>query len=211
LSMDIQIDGERFDLLDEEFRTVGDVFERVDEWIAKKGRCVVGITIDGKQIGSEQLGEITLRPADTFDRFEFVTQSTSDLVESLVGELESKIEEVGGLVRELAMHFQGDVETPPLDMLAKMVEVWRSILERIVSAAGLLQIDLGALEVPGTGLAGDHHDRVTDTLNKLVSAVEHSDFVLVADLLQYEVAPGVEREAAVLAALRRTATSPNTD
>ena len=65
--------------------------------------------------------------------------------------------------------------------------------------------------MPGAGLAGDHHDRVTDMLNKLVAAVEQSDFVLVADLLEYEVAPGVEREAAVLAALRRTATSPNTD
>ena len=209
--MDIQIDGERFDLLDEVPPTAGDVFDRVDEWIARKGRCVVGITIDGNQISSVQLGEITLRRADSFDRFEFVTQSTSDLVESLVGELESKIEELGGLARELAMHFQGEVETPPLDMLAKMVEVWRSILERIVTAAGLLRIEMGTLDVPGTGLAGDHHDRVTDTLNKIVSAVEQSDFVLVADLLEYEVAPGVEREAAVLAALRRAATSPNTD
>jgi len=209
--MDIQIDGERFDLLDEVLPTAGDVFERVDEWIAKKGRCVISITIDGKQIGSEQLGEMTLRTADTFDRFEFTTQPTSELVDSLVGELESKIEELGGLVRELAMHFQGEVETPPLDMLTSMVDVWRSILDRIVTAAGLVRIEMGTLDVPGTGLASDHHDRVTDTLNKLVSAVEQGDFVLVADLLEYEVAPGVEREAAVLAALRRAATSPNTD
>ena len=209
--MDIQIDGKRFDLLDEVLPTAGDVFERVDKWIAKKDRCVVGIAVDGNPVSSEQLGEMILRAADTFDRFEFTTQPTSELVDSLVGELESSIEELGGLVRDLAKQFQGDVEKPPLDMLANMVDVWRSILERIVSAAGLLRIELGTLEVAGAGLAGDHHDRVTETLNKLVSAVEESDFVLVADLLEYEVAPGVEREAAVLAALRGAASSPNTD
>ena len=130
--MDVQIDGERFDLLDEVLPTAGDLFERVDKWIAKKGRCVVGITIDGKPVSSEQLGEMTLRAADTFDRFEFTTQPISELVDSLVGELESKIEELGGLVRELAIQFQGDVEKPPLDMLANMVDIWRSILDRIV-------------------------------------------------------------------------------
>jgi len=209
--MDIEIDGDRVEISDVELHTAGDVFERVDTWAAARGRCVVGVTIDGKSVAGGELGEFTLRPADAFRQLEFTTQPTAELVESLVGDLESKIAELAALVRDLATQFQGEVETPPIDLVAEAVNAWRAILDRIVSAAGLVQVDVDTLEVPGKGSAGEHHARVTDVLNQLVSAVEQGDLVLVADLLEYEVAPGVEDETAVLASLRRAATSSDID
>ncbi len=209
--MDILIDGKHVDLADAGVRSAGEVFDRVDRWAADNGRCVVGVTIDGREIGTDQLGTIALRPAEAFDRFEFTTQPTAELIASLTGELETKIEELSKLVHQLATAFQGESETPPVSALAEVVNAWQGVLERLVSAATLLRVDLDALEVPGTGLAGEHHGRVTDMLGKLVSAVEQEDLVLVADLLEYEVAPGIERETAVLASLRHAAASLRTD
>jgi len=209
--MDIRVDGETVGLPTEELQSVGDVFERVDKLAAAKDSSVVAVTIDGTQIGTEEINEITERPVDAFDRFEFVTQNTGELVETLIGELESKIEELGALVRELATRFQGETETRPVDMLAAAVDAWQGILERIVAAANLLRVDIDTIEVMGVGTARDMHAQITETLAKLVEAVDQNDLVLVADLLEYEVAPSIERETDVLASVRQAATSSNTD
>jgi len=209
--MDIRVDGETVGLPTEELQSVGDVFERVDKLAAAKDSSVVAVTIDGTQIGTEEINEITERPVDAFDRFEFVTQNTGELVETLIGELESKIEELGALVRELATRFQGETETLPVDMLAAAVDAWQGILERIVAAANLLRVDIDTIEVVGVGTARDMHVQITESLAKLVEAVEQNDLVLVADLLEYEVAPSIERETDVLASVRQAATSSNTD
>jgi len=209
--MDIRVDGESVGLPTEGLQTVGDVFEQVDALVATRSCCVVTVTLDGNRIGTEEFDEIMGRPVDAFERFEFVTEETAELVETLVGELESKIEELGGLVRELAAQFQGEADEPPVDMLPVVVNAWQGVLERLVAAAKLLRVDIDTLEVAGTGPVGEMHAQLTEVLNRLVAAVEQSDLVLVADLLEYEVAPGIEQETAVLASLRQAATSSNTD
>lgn len=201
--MDIFIDGQNTVFSADELCTLGDVFQFVDETIAGQSRCVTGVTIDGQAIVTGDVGEMTLRPTDSIERAEFVTASSTDLVESLVGELATQIDELGDVVREIAGKFQETESEPPLDTLPQMIEAWQGVIQRLMTSANLLRLDLDSLDLGDGDTAGQHHAKLSDTLEKLSFAVEVKDYVLVADLLEYEIAPGIERETVVLDALRQ--------
>ncbi|MCD6288198.1 MAG: hypothetical protein J7M12_03695 [Candidatus Hydrogenedentes bacterium] len=208
--MDILIDGEPAAFSPDRVGTLGDMFEFVDQLIATQNRCVTCVKIDGVALSMDKMSEAAFRSVDDIESVEFITQSSDALVEDLLGELASQIDELGELVRAIAAGFQDSTTEPPLETLPKMVDAWQSVIERLATAADLLRISLDNVELPDGDTAGQHHARLSETLTKLTSAVENRDYVLVADLLEYEIAPGIEREISVLTSLRN-ATPHTTD
>ena len=209
--MEIFIDGEGTVLPAEEIGTFRDLFRLVDKIVEARGRCVTEMTFDGRPVATGEIDDTTLRSVDAVQRVEFTTEQTSSLVEDLVGELASQIDELGQLVRQIAAKFQEDDGIPPIDTLPKMVDAWQSVLDRLMTAADLMRLDFDTLELSDGETAGGHHAKLSETLGKLTAAVAEQDHVLVADLLEYEIAPGIERETSVLAALRRAVSQADQD
>jgi hypothetical protein len=209
--MDVFIDGEGTVLPTEEVGTFRDLFRLVDKIIEAQGRCVTEMKIDGRPMATGDIDETTLLSVDAVQRVEFITEQTSRLVEDLVGELASQIDELGQLVRQLAGKFQEDAGIPPIDALPKMVDAWQGVLDRLMTAADLMRLDIDTIELSDGETAGGHHAKLSETLGRLTAAVAQQDHVLVADLLEYEVAPGIERETSILAALRHAASQADQD
>lgn len=155
------------------------------------GRVVVDVRLDGVALDGEELdrrmdefvgdGELCLHTADPRD----LSRSTLEM-------LLAQFDEVACNQKEIADLINRDELSEAMTRFADVMEKWRQSQEAIRNAAGLVEIDLGGLDVEG-GTAIRVIEQVIERLKTMRDAIEARDFVGLADVLSYEGPDLVER------------------
>jgi hypothetical protein len=181
--------------------TWGALLRLVDDRVARQGRIVTDVRFDG-------VDEPAFREPGTLDRplaglaiVEVTSGTPHELMDRCLGEAIAAIPPLSAAAVSVGTRYRGHDTASANAGLLELADGLTSLIG-IVGAAGLaFQVDLRNLRC-GDQVASTVVNELGSYLESLVAAQEVSDWITVADILQYDVEPSLKRLAPILESLR---------
>jgi hypothetical protein len=203
--MEVIVDGERNFQVQGNPDTVLSVVVAASDFLREKGRAIFRVEIDGESISAEHLMEtLEKRSPDSVNRIVIASEDLHTLVSTCLDELDSAMPDLPRVCRNLAEVFQSGNPETGYEPFQQVAEIWRHVKVREAQVAHALDLDLESLQAGGVSFK-ILHDELNRRLGEAAEALEANDCVLLGDLLEYELAPRAEAEAAIVAELRARA------
>ncbi|GEM_PF-2304525 len=199
--MELIVDGELNPVSVPEGATVADVLHLADEQLSQASRMIVSIRIDGEQLPADRLSEYQPRDVSSVERIEIGSQPVQEITQGAIGQLETSLPDLSRTITELSATFQqGDTEHA-IKVLPRVLDVWLAAVETERTLGSILGADFSSIEVNGQPV-NSLHEALNEELGKATSALESEDYVLLADLLEHELAPRIRTELKIVACLK---------
>ena len=186
--MVIKINGEELSYTLENEKTLGEVLGSIEEACCREHETIVQISVDGKELTSQELDLLFTQPVDTDITIELSTFSGAEIrnyMKGLMKELSGYAEEF----EQIPVYMQTGKDVQVLNLLGifseKLNELYRSLL---LSDVTELPIDIQIEEKS----IHEYQKDITALLHDIVSSIEEKDIIQVGDLAEYELAPLVK-------------------
>ena len=186
--MVIKINGEELSYTLENEKTLGEVLGSIEEACCREHETIVQISVDGKELTSQELDLLFTQPVDTDITIGLSTFSGAEIrnyMKGLMKELSGYAEEF----EQIPVYMQTGKDVQVLDLLGtfseKLNELYRSLL---LSDVTELPIDIQIEEKS----IHEYQKDITALLHDIVSSIEEKDIIQVGDLAEYELAPLVK-------------------
>ncbi len=180
--------------LEEAVRTVQ------NDWCAP-GQLVINLRCDGRDVPAGQMTEILNKSVSDFNRLEVYTGAPGDLVrdamEQALNALANTAETNQAVADQLTQGQIGEA----VEMLAQNLHIWQQIHEALAKSVQMLNIDADKITIEGKSLT-EAIGKPKDLLLQIKDALEGRDYVLLADVLQYEFADVSKQWEAILKEVR---------
>ena len=186
--MVIKINGEELSYTLENEKTLGEVLGSIEEACCREHETIVQISVDGKELTSQELDLLFTQPVDTDITIELSTFSGAEIRNYMKGWMK----ELSGYAEEfeqIPVYMQTGKDVQVLNLLGtfseKLNELYRSLL---LSDVTELPIDIQIEEKS----IHEYQKEITALLHDIVSSIEEKDIIQVGDLAEYELAPLVK-------------------
>ena len=200
--MDVIVDGASNYSLQGAPEDVFGAVGAVSEFLRSQGRSVLSVKVDGEEVSPENIAQrLKGKPLADVLRLEIGSESTSSLVEECLSGLQEFLPELPQVCRNLAEVFQGEKPDEGFDPFVELAEIWGHIKTREALVANALELDLGDMEVDGKTVQSVHAE-LNQFLQEAEQALKDGDIILLADLLEYELAPRAELEVSIVSLLQ---------
>jgi hypothetical protein len=200
--MDVIVDGASNYSLQGAPEDVFGAVGAVSEFLRSQGRSVLSVKVDGAEVSPENIAQrLKGKPLADVQRLEIGSELTSTLVEECLSGLQEFLPELPQVCRNLAEVFQGEKPQEGFDPFVELAEIWGHIKSRESLVANSLELDLGNLEVDGKTVQSVHAE-LNQFLEEAEQALKDGDIILLADLLEYELAPRAELEVSIVSLLQ---------
>jgi len=199
--MQVYLDDEPFDPQTDAQTTVGDVVEEVKGHLPTQQRMLVAIRCDGEEIASEKLEDVLASPIGSYAKVELATMSPRQLAVDALEGAAALFGETSGMTREV-VELLNQGQTPrAMKLLGSCLEAWNQAGDSVRRTAQLLSLDLDAMQVEQQPLP-ELFDVLREQLNGVKEAIEGRDYVLLADILQYELPQTAQQWERMIRAVR---------
>lgn len=167
-------------------------------------RYVVSIRCDGQPLSQEDLAEALASAAERYERVEIQTQPVAALVRSALDQAALVLED-STIAREKAADLlAAGQQEAAMQELQKFLEAWKQIHQTLMVVSQVLGIDLDSV-ADGKASLSTVLEVVKSRFTEMKDAMVQNDFVVVGDLLRYELSEPVEQLAGLLRGLGRSA------
>lgn len=191
----ILIDGKEYDISGRNFQNLEEVFEKVVEEGHLEDRIVTDVKVNDEaftEIYPHQAEDIEMSEVESV---EIITMATNDMAIEITLELYKVVNIMSEGGKRVAELFRQADDAEALETYQDLLEVIRNFLRMI----GVLR-DEYSLK--------DHkeYERNAEELNNMFTemstVLENEDWILLADLLEYEFLPAVEKWKIVIKQIR---------
>lgn len=179
--MSVTIDHEQLSADDLGYKTIGHVLSHVHT----RNRLVVNLLIDGEEPDLDRMADVKRSPLNGHTLFIETAEPRSMALEVL-GEVEEQLGEADRLKGEAVDLLQRNAAVRAMEKLSGCFSTWQHAQESLMKTAQLLRIDLALIAVDGRRL-DDVVAEFAGQLREVKQAMEHRDFVTLADVLTYEM------------------------
>lgn len=167
-------------------------------------RMVVGIRCDDRDIPGEEMAEQLRKPTASVEKLEVFTSTRHELVISAMGQAATALEETEDVCRQVGELLNEGKTTEGIQTLGTCLGVWQQIHEAVTKSVAMLELDIEAMTVRDESLLSIL-SRPREVLLQIKDALTAQDYVLLADILQYEFSDVTDQWHAAIAAIRQTA------
>lgn len=188
----IRLDGEPLPLDLPAETTVASAFEVVRDHVLAHGRIVTDVEIGAEPVTWQDGSPGWDEPFETGPDLVMTTDYPLNISAPLIDKVIGMLPEVAGEHRAMAEAFRASDPTAP-ERSAQLLGVWKELEHAIDQICLLHNIDLSAS--PWSELAGQFRSRfqkLEGSMRELRESLSLRDMVLVADLLEFELAPLAE-------------------
>jgi hypothetical protein len=183
---------------------VEDALHHVQATLCAPGQVVVGLRCDGEVISNGAMGAILRKPASSFERLEVFTGDRKALVIDAMGQASACLTETAGECRHVADLLTEGRIAEGAEVLGECLRIWQQIHEGVARSIEMLQLDPAGMAINGEPMV-DVISRPKEALLQVRDALRAQDYVLLADLLQYEFQEVTDRWHSILTKIRREA------
>jgi nucleoid DNA-binding protein len=163
------------------------------------------VQIDGQEISAGLLVETMMnKPAASARQIVITSADTRALVNESLSDMQTSLPDLPLACQELARVFQSETPDAGYEPFQQLASLWSTIKERELMVANALEISLEELQIDGLSVK-QFHDELNAFLREATEALKKRDSILLADLLEYELAPRAEKESAIVAILQEKA------
>jgi len=199
----VYVDEREVPLPPSTFQSLDRIVKHVEDHLLPPNIVIRQIQIDGSPIFSGK--DLDSDPAFKAgflgrDKIEIFTGTLTEIARESIREAQSYLDRVEVLIPSLVTSFQLSPGPEAFEQLKQLFDgfYWLHLLLDRVGAAFHVTADI---HLSGGATATDCHLRFASVLKQLVEAQERRDFVLIADLLEYEILPLVPEWRALFATL----------
>ena len=181
----IIIDGRPMDMNMAAFANLEEILVQVikDDYLEK--RVVTDVLLNKEpfnEIYPHQAEDIEVAEIDSL---EIQTMPLNEMAGNVAEELHKVINIMGEGSRQIAQLFRQADDAEALEMLQDLLDVTREFLGMV----GLLRYEY---TTPGTDSISDRIEAISSLLGEMIEVLENEDWILLADLLEYEFLPTVK-------------------
>ena len=199
--MQVILDGNRnFEFT----REPEDVFAAVvelGEYLRQKGRAILSVRADNEEVPAEDLlRRLHGKAIADVGALEVTSEEIETLILTCLKELHDVLPELPNACRQLSAVFQSENPDDGFESFEKLAEIWQTIKARQIQLSSAMEIELETLEIDGVSI-GQHSEELNEYLEEAAKAIEGQDYVLLGDLLEYELAPRAELESRIVGLL----------
>ncbi len=199
--MDVFVDDEP--LADSAFDTVGDAVKAVQTDCPPE-RLVVQLRCDGQEVSGEIMAEALSRRTSKVFRLDVFTATRHSLVHDAMTQASVSLQETEQECRRVADLLSQGRTQEGMDSFGECLRTWQQINLAVTRSIEILRLDAERLTIRDEPLV-DVIGKPKQILMQVRDALAAQDFVMLADVLQYELAEVTEQWYAVLACLREEA------
>lgn len=186
--MDIFVDHEPYSPTDPAPATIDELLSQLKPQLANRNRIVVSISCDQKLLAEDEITQALTQDLAGLQRLDLTTAAVHELAlealeaaRSILGETRAKQDETIELLSK-------DQNDAAIGALGECLAGWTQAHDTVVKTISLLGLNIDELAHEGKKVL-DTLNEVTHHLTQLKECLGAGDFVLLNDLLQYEIAP----------------------
>jgi hypothetical protein len=180
--------------------TWGDLLNSLDERAARSGFILSAARFDGVEEPAFREPPVMARPMKTIARVDVQTAVPAAFLRECLLEAIQPLQETGDLAKRLSDIYRGHDVSAGHEGIKQLAADLGAVAVLADMLGGPLAIDLNALSMEGV-TASQHLQQLGATVDSLVAAQEASDWLTVADVLEYDLEPAIRRWAALLTML----------
>lgn len=185
--MEILLDDRPYQATVGEEQTVGELARQVcDAGQRAEQRFVVELRCDGQQVSDAGLDDVLVKPVGNYSRIELQTQSVLAMVRQTLSGTIDMLEEADDLRQRIADRLDEGQNDQAMDGMQRFFSLWKSVQDSMLLCAEAMGTNLDTIRVNDQGLM-DILTSFKEQLNEIKSAMESGDYVMVADVLRYEI------------------------
>ena len=206
--MRILLDDQPYTMSGPSTQTVGELANEVCV-SAERGepRFVVSIRCNSEPVAPQDLANVLQAPVSHYDRLEFQTQPVAPLVRSTIEQAVGVLDDSAHAREKAADLLASGQQEGAMQEIQKFLQAWKQIHQTLMVVSKTIRVDLDKVSVGDASLTG-----VLDTLKthftEMREAMTQGDFVVVTDLLKYELVEPLDQLAALLRHLSDIAGTP---
>jgi len=179
---------------------LGNLISSINREMAEAGKVVSTLRINGEEFFGDE-NELVLRGDMGPTRIEITTDTPSNLAMQTLASGQEYIEDMRDFLLKTVDMFRTGQEQKAKEYFLESVEGLQWLVKMVGYISQILRIDFKSMLYDGASLS-----KSVDELNQIfldiISAQEHADSVLIADLLEYELAPQMERWKRIFSSLQ---------
>jgi hypothetical protein len=185
--MEVLIDGKRMEAEPE-----GDNLQQMMQfimtnWVAPD-RALRELKVNGDFYKEAEMGPVETIARQRVNHLEVETSAGQDLARDFLSAAEDYPPAIAQAVSEVAELFRVSDEREASERYINVLETLQLFLTMLEESRRMLDLDLAAIMYEGRTVA-DALTRLSELIKELLSAQESEDWVLLADLLEYDLKP----------------------
>jgi hypothetical protein len=180
--------------------TWAELLQQIDAALDTRGDVINEVRFDGVEQANYRDATTLDRSLDDIATIDVDAVPPQELVARGLREARASIEHLGRGARDLAIGYRRNEITESNQRLGVLAEAIVNLITIVGAARNVLGVDLATTDVDGT-LASAIIGELDTAIAALGEAASARDWVAVADLLEYDVAPVLPRIARVIETL----------
>lgn len=190
--MDILLNGTPINLTDlSPDTTLEKALQALQSEYCDDDTVIVSFSCDGAEVAADAMTATLNKTVDSFGRLDVVTGTKVSLVADAMEQSAQCIDESDVARERIAELLTAGNTTDAAQSLGECFAVWQQIHQAVAKSVQMLDIDVDRVEVDGEPLTA-LISRPKETLLQIKGALESHDYVLLADILQYEFGEVIE-------------------
>lgn len=184
--------------------TVQDAVRHVQSFLCTSDQMVIGLRCDGQEVPADAMAETLQKPAESLDRLDVFTGTKDELVTDAMAQASASLAETEDACKQVAELLCQGKTVEASETLAECLRIWRQVHEAVANSIQILQVDPENTRVCNESLL-ELIGKPKEVLLQVRGALQARDYVLLADILQYEFCEVTEQWHTIIGKLRQEA------
>ena len=186
--MKIYIDSAPLDIEYEKFNNLEDLIYHVMSNHTAGDKLIVEVKVNDKTFSERWPGEAKIIPLDKIVKLEFITASLEEIASTMLADIPAQVESINkGLLEAAELYRVADEQEANLNFI-KIVTSLRDFVNFVTQLKNANVIPWEKVEIKGMDI-DTYYDRLIKLIDEMLDVQEDEDWILLADLIEYELVP----------------------
>lgn len=183
--MKIILDGNPDAMSCEESDNLAIIMDEIKEYLSGIGQVINVLSLDGQVIDVDAIPD---GGVGAYETLEIVTTMGDDMPGKMMVEITESLARLKQVMMDTANKIQQGSIEEAMELFAAVCDGWDTIHRAIDAMANFKGFDLATLEIDGES-ALQILAHPTEFMREMQEAMESKDYITVADILEFEIAP----------------------
>ena len=182
-------------------RNLEEALLELNEKFVPDGQQLFHVEVNGEFFTERYPRESRYVTLGEVSRLDLKTVSDADLARSILTDAAQQVETLALALEKGAALFRLAAEDEANHYFAQVLEALRWLLQTGEGACQVLEVDLVKVNSPQVGDVSEFLSRFQNLLEEMLQVYEEEDYILLADLMEYELLPMVLQWQKILSQL----------
>jgi hypothetical protein len=207
--MDITVNGAPHNMKVEPTNTLGQVYQELVQSLAQSGKVVSSVQVNGESLPGGRIWDLASSPISDIHTLELAIQEVDDMVRDTLASTDEHLENLVTEIEKTANMFRIGDELEAHQRLGTCISGLQWFLRALNTFQSFLHLDFTQMTLAQT-TAEEAVQEFVPVVDDLLDAQSEGDVILMADLLEYELAPKLTQWKGFLPELEQKALKSHT-